>query len=55
MMDAPCECAMEGGTPVNVDRCDDKNEGRFTCTRPVGHDGPHTSCSVIEHPVEVWK
>lgn len=55
--DAVCDCVMEGETDASVDRCGDHVElptTGYICTRPAGHDGPHTACNVSEHPAWVW-
>lgn len=62
--DAPCECGMKNDPDSEQDRC--RAEGTFesrhehddaftlTCTRPAGHDGPHSACTVAAHPAKTW-
>lgn len=54
-MTGVCDCPMRGETDASADRCSEDGPNGCVCTRPDGHDGPHTACNVIEHPSEVWK
>jgi hypothetical protein len=50
-----CECSEERCLCGN-EACDEKHpEKRFICTRPPGHDGPHSACTPSEHPIEWWE
>lgn len=49
-----CECSEKRRLCGN-EACDEKHpEKRFICTRPPGHDGPHSACTPSEHPLEWW-
>lgn len=56
--DGPCECAhkhpelYEGGERIHT--CGDESPDGLRCTRPEGHDGPHSGCNIGSHPVDVW-
>lgn len=59
-----CDCPIKGESDPEAERC--MAEGVFRsrhgdgetyaqhCTRPEGHDGPHSACSVSKHPAEIW-
>lgn len=49
-----CDCVLEGDTPASEPRCGDTNGGMH-CTRPEGHDGPHSACNPAEHPATTWE
>jgi len=49
-----CECSEKRRLCGN-EACDEKHpEKRFICTRPPGHDSPHSACTPSEHPLEWW-
>lgn len=56
---APCDCPFEGDTPASESRCSastsTEDRSRWLCTRPEGHDGPHSACLPNEHPVHTWE
>lgn len=54
-MTGRCDCPMEGETDAAVQRCNADSPNGAMCTRPDGHDGPHTACNVLEHPTETWE
>lgn len=59
-----CNCPSKGDTDAEVERCRVEQEFesrhehdepyRLVCTRPAGHDGPHSACTVYHHPAETW-
>ena len=49
-----CECMMRRESD-NTTLCDARSDDGNLCTRPNGHDGPHSACSVASHPIEVWE
>lgn len=54
-----CDCVLEGDSPSSLDRCGETYHisdkvGELACTRPAGHDGPHSACTPAEHPAGVW-
>lgn len=51
---APCECIMARDVGEAL-ACKADGPGEAICTRPAGHDGPHTSCTPNEHPDRVWE
>lgn len=56
MSEDACECpikepkAHEGTTSV----CMAGGGDGLTCSRPLGHDGPHAACSPSQHPRRTW-
>lgn len=55
-----CECPGRSDDDQNGARCDahvtTADRSRWLCTRPDGHDGPHSACVPGgEHPVHVWE
>jgi hypothetical protein len=53
-MSGPCECAHATDRDPDVDDCLAEGPNGDLCTRPEGHDGPHTACNVVEHPGTTW-
>lgn len=50
----PCECRpLRGNGRDGGENCGAERDG-FTCTRPAGHDGPHTACQFFNHPAKEW-
>lgn len=54
--DEHCECLAGRGHPAR--HCSSVSpDGSLTCTRPDGHDGPHSGCGIArdEHPMGTWE
>lgn len=48
-----CECALRADHG-DADPCH-ATDGWAACTRPAGHDGPHSACTPAEHPATTWE
>jgi len=46
-------CPRADAYPGDTPTCNASNGG-VSCTRPVGHAGPHTACNVARHQIETW-
>lgn len=49
-----CNCMLKHDRDPSVAPCGDDGDG-VTCTKPEGHTGPHSACSLTQHPIEVWQ
>jgi len=49
-----CQCLVEREQD-DQPNCGAESPSGSLCTRPEGHDGSHSACSVAQHPVEVWE
>jgi len=49
-----CNCPIRPDDGRDATACNVESPDGNLCSKPKGHDGPHTACSVFEHPVEVW-
>lgn len=53
--DSECNCIIEGDDHDHSDEmCEAVNKDSQVCTKPEGHDGPHSTCTLRKHPFAVW-
>lgn len=49
-----CNCILKGDHRGEGGLCNEKSDGGNLCSKPQGHDGPHSACTTAVHPVETW-
>jgi len=50
-----CECVIQSESDhVHAGVCNVESPEGNLCSRPSGHDGPHSACNVSQHPIETW-
>jgi hypothetical protein len=50
--DSECNCSLKGEDRDST--CLARSPEMHHCTKPSGHDGPHSACSGTKHPFNVW-
>lgn len=50
-----CECALRTDWGPEDVECSAEHPEGYICTRPEGHDGPHSGCYPNRHPAVVWR